>query len=202
MAGCRQYTCDKCKNFIETTFRESFPPEGLLEGKLNSRVWIIGLNPKLEEGEYENRTQRDLEEYFNKPGVHGYFKDFKTVSSLLYNSLGKEKGVAHTDLIKCKSKKYDFKENKISIIQNCQGYLQKQIERYKPKVIICNGADTSQAILTILPPEGDQERLTSYVSNVMGYEIRVVLSGFIGRIDNYAKRRLGEEIEKFIQPLF
>ena len=39
---------------------------------------------------------------------------------------------------------------------------------------------------------------TSYLGLINNYKVRVVLSGFIGRIDNYARRRLGKEIEQYL----
>jgi len=36
---------------------------------------------------------------------------------------------------------------------------------------------------------------TSYWSEVEGVDICIVLSGFIGRIDNWARKRLGAEID-------
>jgi hypothetical protein len=43
--------------------------------------------------------------------------------------------------------------------------------------------------LTILLPN---------IGNFNGTEIAVILSGFVGRLDNYAKLRLGKEIESYI----
>lgn len=40
---------------------------------------------------------------------------------------------------------------------------------------------------------------TAYKSNIYGTEVIVILSGFIGRIDDYSKRRLGYEIESLIK---
>jgi len=35
-----------------------------------------------------------------------------------------------------------------------------------------------------------------------GGKIHVILSGFIGRLDNYAKRRLGREIDHYLDLIY
>ena len=77
--------------------------------------------------------------------------------------------------------------------------LEQQLKIYKPKIIICNGAAVSEFMLQFIPPISYSKEQTSYWSNIDGDEVCVVLSGFIGRIDNYAKRRLGIEIEVRLQ---
>ncbi|MFN0157052.1 MAG: hypothetical protein ACKVRP_03145 [Bacteroidota bacterium] len=42
---------------------------------------------------------------------------------------------------------------------------------------------------------------TSYTANVKGNKVTIILSGFIKYMDNYAKRRLGVEIKKYMQEL-
>ena len=86
---------------------------------------------------------------------------------------------------------------KKEIIANCSGYLKQQIEIHKPKIIICNGADVSSKLLELYPPETTRQKHTSYRVQNDKRDFAVVLSGFIGRIDDYAKRRLGQEIEGY-----
>ncbi len=203
MKQCRDRCCEKCKEY-GLTYEENYSPSEYLEGKVDSSVWIVGLNPKYEENESQNRTQEDLQSYFDdKSGIHPYFKDFGKVSSRLFDLLGRKGGAAHTDLIKCSTASFNFKDkDKKCIINNCQPYLKDQIKKHKPKLIICNGSDTSKSMLEILPPDRkSNEKFTCYTSNYMGYKVVVVLSGFIGRIDDYAKRRLGKEIEAILDTI-
>lgn len=61
-------------------------------------------------------------------------------------------------------------------------------------------------VRNLIPPVEDHG--TSYVGRLPGHgghpgeeEIAVVLTGFIGRIDIYAKRRLGRELEGYMDHL-
>lgn len=171
-----------------------------LEGKRDSPIWIIGLSPK---GNLEKNDERDvteLENYF-KGDIHPYFHDFRKVSKKLYNLFGKERGVAHTDIVKCFSNEFPPKNCKRKeaqiIISNCKGYLEEQIKKYFPKIIICNGSPVCKIIKRVIKPQIDY--ITSYVGNFDEKEIAVILSGFIGRLDDYAKLRLGKEIESYIE---
>jgi hypothetical protein len=66
-------------------------------------------------------------------------------------------------------------------------------------MIICNGAPVCKEIRRLFPPpQSEDHGLTSYKTSIAEREIAIVLSGFIGRIDNYAKRRLGVEIDKYL----
>lgn len=190
------HECTRCKSY-GLYFRRGYSPDQFIEGKPNSPVWIVGLNPAESENWVDSRTSADLELYFDDPTrVHSYFRDLRSVSLNLYENLGKEHGTAHTDLVKCSSKNFPKGKGAVEIIHNCGPYLQAQIASHKPKMIICNGAPVSQFIKSILPPAGGSHNmLTSYWSEIEGHRVCVVLSGFIGRIDNYSRRRLGIEIE-------
>ncbi|MGA8573056.1 MAG: uracil-DNA glycosylase family protein [Desulfobaccales bacterium] len=194
-------TCERCNSF-GLNFKYPYPPNDFLMGKRNSKIWIVGLNPKEEKNYQGNETIFENENYFKTKHVHSYFGDFEKVSGVLYDFLGKEFGVAHTDLVKCPTKKFNNKDkdNKIDmnkIIDNCKGYLKQQFEQHHPDIIICNGAAVCKIVLEIIKPP--DEYRTSYVGNLANHEISVVLSGFIRRIDNYAKRRLGKEIESIMK---
>jgi len=198
--------CDKC--LPDLSFDANYyKPEEFLEGRRDSLVWIIGLNPKKMDDEHYKfdmlRDKANLENYFSEPGRHPYFEDFKEVSNVLYDLLGKNKGVASTDIIKCFSESYppsNCRGKRLNkIIQNCQPYLEQQLSEMKPKLIICNGADVCKAIKRIVIPIED--RVTSYIGLFGDTRIAVVLSGFIGRIDNYSKKRLGIEIERYMKEL-
>lgn len=188
--------CRKCEQF-GLLFRRPYQPDEFIEGSADSKIWIVGLNPAVEPVPEVSA----LADYFADPSkMHPYFRDFATVSTRLFEGLGKTGGTAHTDLIKCSSKAWPppgvTPAGRITIIRNCEGYLINQIQKYRPAMIVCNGAEVSAAIKAALPPEPVISKdATSYFAQVGEQRVCVVLSGFIGRIDNYAKRRLGREIE-------
>jgi hypothetical protein len=194
------HECNKCSEF-GFKFERNYLPVEFIEGKANSKVWIIGLNPAMESGwKDEERTSKELEELVIKKN-EPYFRNFKPVSETIYNNFGKDFGTAHTDIVKCSSLSFPpegAKGKKTQIvINNCSGFLKTQIQTNKPKIIVCNGADVSNFMIEFLPPpEGFSRNETSYWSNIDDTKVCVILSGFIGRIDNYARRRLGKEIEE------
>ncbi len=199
------YECRKCEQF-GLTFKRAFPPQEFIEGNRNSRIWIVGLNPAFEPGSVDGvdvRTASDLQDYFDAQGkVHSYFKDFRSVSPKLYDMLGKVGGTAHTDLVKCSSKSWLRGKSEKKIIENCEGYLLTQLRQIRPAMIICNGVPVCEAMKKIFPlPSDCSPDITSYFTQFDGGRICIVLSGFIGRIDNYARRRLGVEIESRLKEL-
>jgi uracil-DNA glycosylase family 4 len=200
------FVCNKCSE-LGLKFNRRYKPEDFLEGKPSSKIWIIGLNPanKVDWQDIE-RAKSDLPEYFkNLDRVHPYFKNFKKVSPKLFDLFGQELGVAHTDLIKCSSEKWppeNCKGKKAqTVIANCKPYLLEQIKIHKPSLIICNGAPVSHEIQMALPMSKKISD-TAYESKIdKNTTITVILSGFIGRIDNFSKRRLGYEIEGLMEEL-
>ena len=199
------HKCSRCEDF-GLKFKRNYRPVEYLEGRRSSKIWIIGLNPAEETDWDDNeRDANDLAERFdNYDEIPSYFKDFKKVSSLLFAQLGKEYGVAHTDLVKCSSKRWPPPlckgKDHYDVIKNCQEYLIKQIEIYKPIMIICNGAPVSKEIKRFFPIKSKVSD-TCYLSNIGSNDIYIILSGFIGRVDDYAKRRLGYEIESILEKL-
>ncbi len=193
--------CMKCQEY-GLRFKRNYQPVEFIEGKKDSIVWIVGLNPAAAQDWVDSRTPEDLEKYFDDfQTIHSYFKDFKSVSESVFEKFGKNCGTAHTDIVKCSSKSFPPETAKgkkaAAVINNCKGFLEKQIKTYKPKIIVCNGAEVSKFMLSFLPPPTTHTKAqTSYWSSIDEIKICVVLSGFIGRIDNYAKRRLGIEIEE------
>lgn len=190
--------CNKCSKF-GFSFKEKYLPAEYIEGDNDSLIWIIGLNPKKDPKTISGqRTLDDLKKYFvNKKNIHPYFETFRTVSYRLYDGLGEHKGVAHTDIVKCASENFPTGKVATQMVKNCSGYLTEQIATYKPMMLICNGIVVSEYILSILlpPPQFDKKKDTSYIANLNGSKIFIILSGFVRYIDNYAKRRLGKEIE-------
>jgi hypothetical protein len=191
------HECRKCEQY-GLHFQRGYEPQEFLEGEPSSKIWVIGLNPVVE----PIPEPSALAGYFaDSSTMHAYFRDFAAVSRRVFDGFGKVGGTAHTDLIKCSSTAWPPPGVKgrdaRAIVSNCEGYLFQQIQRYRPAMIICNGADVSAAIKrTLLPSPQTPNDATSYLTKVGDRTICVVLSGFIGRIDNYAKRRLGREIEE------
>ncbi len=210
MIKCELCTTKKCK----FNFNRKYKPDDFIEGKTNSKIWIVGLNPKADFTYTDKRDISDLNNFFmgkdkaDQKKTYSYFKDFKKVSDLLYKYLGKEEGVAHTDIVKCFSNEFPpkgcSKKDIDSVISNCSTYFIKQIEKYSPKMIICNGSYVCREIQKIVSPKESISirNATHYIGIINTLdgekEIIIVLSGFIGRIDDYAKKRLGKEIEELI----
>lgn len=212
-------TCNKCSEFGLSFRATHIKPTDYLEGERNADIWIIGLNPKGEIDHLEERTIEEFEKF--RPNSsdrnHSYFNDFSKVSAKLYANFTDEKKsrIAHTDLIKCFSPSFppdikgpDGQQKKVnieSVIQNCSKHLIRQLIEFKPKVIICNGSPVSREILKIFPPETNENlnTITSYQTTLKDtdHKFWIVLSGFIGRIDDRNKRRLGKEIESILSEL-
>jgi hypothetical protein len=193
--------CYKCSNY-GLRFERKYAPEDLLWGKRSSPIWVVGLNPKERPG-YSTWTRVELERYFDTEEKNrSYFRDFEKVSQKLFEMLGEDNGVAHTDIVKCFSDEFPPRGHKgevREIIDNCRPFFEKQLKETRPRLIICNGRPVCEVIKEIIKPNEIDE--TSYHGAYNGIGITVILSGFIGRIDNYAKRRLGSEIEQYIKEL-
>ena len=193
------HICNLCENNSLTFESKYYRPEEYFEGNPKAKVWIIGLNPKLDDDKKKHTDQKkkELREYFKDNGktIHSYFKAFKKVSEQLFDMFEKDEA-AHTDIVKCATNSFNVRK---VVIKNCQPYLIEQIKKYQPDLIICNGAAVCETIKSIVKPKKELNGLeTSYVGSIDNYKVRVVLSGFIGRIDNYARRRLGKEIEQYL----
>ncbi|NTU50270.1 MAG: hypothetical protein HGA87_05220 [Desulfobulbaceae bacterium] len=194
------HECTICQEY-GFRFKRNYQPVEFIEGQKDSLIWIVGLNPAVEQNWVDARTAEELCRYFDDPKtIHGYFKDFKAVSGVVFNGFGKPQGTAHTDIVKCSSKSFPPETAKgkraAQVISNCKRFLEIQLKQFKPKIIVCNGTEVSKFMLNFLPPPARfTKSQTSYWSHIDDQKVCVVLSGFIGRIDNYAKRRLGIEIE-------
>ena len=197
------HTCEKCLEY-RLRFERIYEPHEFIEGNRKARIWIIGLNPAQDLDWKDDRDALQLLTYFDDESkVHSYFKQFKKVSEVLYSLLGRHQGVAHTDLIKCSSNSWPpegvSSPGRKKIIENCTKHLQQQLNNFSPKIIICNGSEVSAEIKRLLPPpDGTPTNATSYRHTTDERDVVVALSGFIGRIDNYSKRRLGLEIESIL----
>jgi uracil-DNA glycosylase len=190
-------SCDKCFKLTGMSFKRGYKPVEYIHGRKNSQIWIVGLNPRGEIG--DNDEKETIHDLLNSTFDNSYFRDFKNVSTLIYNAFSKENGVAHVDLVKCFSRSFPpvnlNKSELDEILCNCRSYLKDQLEIHKPKVIICNGSHVVWHIEKLIPPISDEyDYETFYIGNALNKPI-IFRSGFIGRLDNYAKRRLGKEVE-------
>ncbi|MGB6034670.1 MAG: hypothetical protein WBG42_00280, partial [Cryomorphaceae bacterium] len=92
------------------------------------------------------------------------------------------------------------------IVNNCSEHLLNQLIAGKPKLLICNGSTVCWEIMRLFPPHlenHDPKTLTSYRASQTidgsDHHFWIVLSGFIGRIDDRNKRRLGMEVEEILE---
>jgi uracil-DNA glycosylase len=198
------YACTKCSS-LGTSYLRSYKPEEFIEGDPRSPIWIIGLNPAMSTDWRDGRSTVELRDGFAAlVATNGYFRKFRNVAGWLFVQLGQPMGVAHTDLIKCASSTWPPSgvpaENAGKIASICSAYLRDQLLMYRPRVFICNGTAVCHFILSLIPPPA-LGACTSYAARLGDHEIIVVLSRFVGRIDNYARRRLGREIEEHAKRL-
>jgi hypothetical protein len=192
--------CMKCEAH-GIRYRRSYEASEFLEGYADSPIWIVGLNPAAPPDWEDGRTIEQLQTTFYETArTIQYFRDFGRVSPWLFSLLGAPGGVAHTDLVKCSSKSWPppgcTRKAAKTVVSNCTPFLQSQILKHKPRMIICNGSEVSSFIQSAIPAVEASARATSYSGFVNGINVWVVLSGFIGRIDNHARARLGQEIER------
>lgn len=193
--------CNRCaeQGFI---FERNYAPVEFIEGALDSSIWIIGLNPKDEGNGSDLRDSADLARHFAHEPLHPYFADFRTASERLFLALGKPQGTAHTDIVKCASKSFPKGKSGSAMVRNCSPILAEQLRRHRPRIVVCNGTQVSRFVKALLkPPASFTPAETSYWTEFEGQLVCVILSGYIGRIDNYSKRRLGIEIEKRLDEL-
>ena len=193
--------CNKCLQFgLQFTCQNHTPAQAIL-GSTGSRAWILGINPR----EQNDLTVDELESYFTAPNpVDAHFGLFKSVSQRLSNTLGGVNGTACVDIVKCASPQWAFPSPTVAaIVAKCRPYLMHQLNTHRPGLIICNGIPACACIKICLPPpQPFPDGATHYTHlDPDGHETRIVFSGQVGRLDNFAKRRLGEEIERFLDEL-
>ncbi len=203
-----RHVCTKCKEVCGFSFNRPYRPEEWIEGDPLSPIWIIGLNPRTSEpkagdlGLHDRSLDLTRNEFASHAKSIPYFKVFKRISMGIFNGLGN--GVAHTDLVKCDSLSWPptgIDQKAVDrIVENCGEYLRMQIERYRPRLLICNGTDVCRHVKRLLPPPIDASAdAPHYVGSLSGQQVVVVQTGFVGRLDNFSLRRLGIEIEQLAE---
>ncbi|WKT74953.1 hypothetical protein [Lysinibacillus fusiformis] len=207
---------------LEFEYNRYYKPEEFFIGKTNSRIWVIGTNPRGNPSQNDSDTAtKDMFMDFKKDDV--YFKRMQRVSKTLYNLLGQDNGAGHTDIVRCFSLGYTvdkmkFKDRNIKTLANvekqCLNNLEKQLNSEEisfPEMIYCHGIPASLAIrkLVKIPLEyknTPEDTVTSYIGTYIRNNdeikvIRVVLSGMIHQMDRFSKARLGVEIDTFLKEL-
>lgn len=200
-----EFQCNKCE-VHGLSFCRTYAPAEFIEGDPHSPIWIIWINPAMTTDWKDGRSTQALrDEFAQLARERSYFRDFRTASAWLFEGMGKPAGVAHTDIVKCSTLSWPPKKLSAkaasAVIAECSQYLREQLRAFGPKMLICNGSAVCQFIMDLIPRPGSDREATSYVGSLYGLQITVVLSGFIGRIDNHAKRRLGREIEEHARRL-
>ena len=202
--------CRKCEKY-GLSFLRHYKPTEYAEGNPESDIWLIGLNPKGDRSTKDKRTTSQLRAYFMQDAIDSTFESFIGVSERLYMRMRSAgKGVCHTDLFKCYSEgsvwkvREEWVNNVREICENCSEHLSAQIDRHSSsiKMILCNGTKVVSAVKKTLIACGfvrvnDQFTSAEYARDDL--HLFVINSGFIGRIDNFAKRRLGMEIEQIAE---
>lgn len=156
------HECTKCKEIFPQILLYS--PVYSFGDPRNKKIFLVGLNPSKKE--YERgflSDSRNLEErrksqceYF-QGDVHTYFEK---ASVFFYgevkNLLGWEESpwekVGVLDLVKCVTERKDGQWNDVTrnqqrtIIHNCEPYLIKQLQTYKPEIILPYGVDVCKRL--------------------------------------------------------
>ncbi|MBS4212448.1 uracil-DNA glycosylase family protein [Neobacillus rhizophilus] len=215
----------------KTNYNRDYNPTEFFFGYPNSKIWLIGVNPAGPVEQSGNHFVGDKLNHFihgfslendkNKYKQTDYFGRFQKVSMKLFNLFGKENGVAHTDLVKCFSPSWtsdSFKDLDSSIalkniISNCTNHLKSQLDSKDlefPKIIICHGRPVADVISKLIPnpvlSDGSSIKYTSYIGSYKkgeeNYNVIIINTGMIHRLDDYAKSRLGKEIELYMDQIY
>ncbi|MFB3163836.1 hypothetical protein ABLO26_21015 [Neobacillus sp. 179-J 1A1 HS] len=207
---------------LEFEYSRYYKPEEFFIGKPNSRIWVIGTNPRGNPS--RNNSETETKEMFvNFKKDDGYFKRMKSVSKTLYNLLGEDYGAGHTDIVRCFSEGYTvakmkFKDANVKSLANiekqCSNHLVEQLNSEElsfPEMIYCHGIPASMAIrkLVKFPPEYKNypiDTITSYIGTYKRNNgeiriIKIVFSGMLHQMDRFSKARLGLEIDNFLKDL-
>lgn len=145
------YSCHQCtKPYIQKeddepfSFKFEYSPIECLWGKYSSKILYVGVNPFSERIGGNNHFSSEI--LRNGPSKNSYFGTIHHWYPPLYEEIGKENGVAFTDLIKCYSPTFPFKRMKVSdydiVFRNCRIHLDQQIRqmaRQNLKLVIVSG---------------------------------------------------------------
>lgn len=166
-----------------------FDPMEAIEGDPASPVWVVGLNPR-EAGDPKRprpRPEFNAMTWVDPDPTHVHFRRVGAVIGQDWaDVLFLPGGVAHTDTVKCASRRFD--EAAQGAVQHCIGFLLRQIEVHKPKVLLVVSSQASRAVAQAAGFADDQ---ASGVWATPTWTCHVVLSGYTSpRQDRYARSRL------------
>ena len=188
------FECKRCEQFLADRSKGIRPI--FMEGNFGGKIWVVGLNPKLErEGEVLNDFDSYITKWQNSEFRHPFFKK---VQFIFPEGVKWGRDVAHVDLVKCATKGINKDFGKL--VSKCGHFLKRQIRAAKPKLIIADGIPVCQWFKNQKWGEAKQND-TSILFSFDDFETLVVLSGFIGRIDQYSKARLKQEFQRAIEEL-
>lgn len=129
--SCTNCTKPHLKSELDKPFSFSAPyaPKEYYWGKKSSKVLYVGVNP------FSNTIGENnpfpIEILQKGPGLNSYFGTIQKWHPYLYDSIGKEAGVAFTDLVKCSSGTFPLKGMKVhefdTVFRNCRTHLQALI---------------------------------------------------------------------------
>ena len=188
----RIYECKNCKEL-------GFPPEGLVPEFMlgdwcKAKIWVVGLNPKLQRGKQGSPEGFDsFETYYDRchdpefPRFNRRY--FNPIQKVFPERLRWGSDVAHTDLVKCASTGKPESYDKLMNI--CCKFLEEQIKLLKPKLIIANGIEVSEWFRNWGNAKQDT---TNIILEFDDFQTSVILSGFMGQMDRYSMLRLKQEI--------
>ena len=191
---------EKTKSYLVNEKDEPFSfdchysPAEYFWGKSSSRILYIGVNPS--HGNIGGKKHLyPVECLRNKPGENPYFGTIRKWHPLLYDDIGKENGVAFTDLVKCASPTFPFKKMMIkdfdAIFRNCRTHLNYQIRemaKQNLKFVIVSGIHPCWHILDLyFEEEINSDKKIDCISRIAEIEGKLItfifFRKFMGRKD-------------------
>ena len=184
--------CRKCRNQPELkgVFPADCPPVCCFGHPLDKEVFVVGLNPS--KAEYDSKFlekdgERALESqltYFDRRS-YLFFNEIEKFfdSQEIRDRLGLEESlwsrVGYLDLVKCVTESGDSKQwnglntsAKRRIIENCQVFLERQLQIYKPMLVIAYGKDVG---VWFGVQDSDEEEFNSIKhQRTLGFDYKVI----------------------------
>jgi len=153
--------CTKCRksSALRKYFPNDCPPVCCFGDPIDKKTFVVGINPlkaEYDSGYLESNIEKALEsqikyferreyKFFNE--IARFFDNPEIKAKLRFTNSIWEK-VGYLDLVKCvtaASKDEQWNGLKISAkkktIENCQGFLERQLGLYQPKLIVAYGKD-------------------------------------------------------------
>lgn len=175
------------------SYSANYLPKDFYWGKLSSKVLYIGLNPYGENIGGNNYST--IETLRQGPGLNSYFGTIQKWVPYLFEGIGKEQGVAFSDLVKCASRTFPLKGMKVTefdtVFRNCRTHLQTLINemvQQNLETIIVSGIHPCWHMLDMYFPEKDNS--DKAIDNVCleviieGKQINIIFfRKFMGRKD-------------------